>query len=385
MPPAHAFGGAAKRINRNGGLGMRVRSYLKMASAVAGVCLAMKFLAVASVGQESITAARSTSLFPAAGPKIPLGLVPIIWPENNAYTPAKAELGWLLFFDKRLSSDGSVSCASCHAPEHAFTDAAPVSTGIGSKKGGRSAPTIINRVYGAAQFWDGRASSLEDQAKGPIANSLEMTHEKLATKAHETTAQRLRQVKDYRKRFKDAFGTDELSIDHVAKAIATFERTVLSGNAPYDRFQAGEKAALTESQQRGMNIFFSNNARCDSCHDGAAFTTNQFANVGIGMDKPTPDWGRYNVTKDDADKGAFKTPGLREISRTGPYMHDGSIKTLEDVVEHYNKGGIKNRWLHQDIRPLKLSVQDKKDLVSFLHALNGEGWQHIKAPTAFPK
>lgn len=364
---------------------MRFRSYLKVSAAVVGLGLAMKHLPAPSAGQESARAVRTSSLFPAEGPKIPLGLVPIHWPKHNGYTPAKAELGWLLFFDNRLSSDGSVSCASCHAPEHAFTDAAPFSTGIGKKKGGRSAPSVINRVYGAAQFWDGRASSLEDQAKGPIANSLEMTHEKIAVKAHETTVQRLRQIKDYRKRFKDVFGVAELNIDHVAQAIATFERTILSGNSAYDRFNAGEKTALSEGQQRGMNVFFSNNARCDSCHDGAAFTTNQFANVGIGMDRPTPDWGRYNVTKNEADKGAFKTPGLRDISRTGPYMHDGSIKTLKEVVEHYDKGGIKNRWLHQDIRPLKLSVQDKKDLVSFLHALDGEGWQHIKAPTALPK
>jgi cytochrome c peroxidase len=160
---------------------------------------------------------------------------------------------------------------------------------------------------------------------------------------------------------------------------------VLSGNSPYDRFKAGDKSALDESQQRGMKIFFSNNARCDSCHDGAAFTTNQFANIGIGMDKPMPDLGRYIVTKNEADKGAFKTPGLREISRTGPYMHDGSLKTLEEVVEHYDKGGVKNKWLHQDIRPLKLTVENKKDLVSFLKALNGEGWQQFQAPAYLPK
>lgn len=324
-------------------------------------------------------------MFPADGPAIPLGLVPIIWPDDNPYTPAKAELGWLLFFDKRLSSDGTVACASCHSPSHGFTDGQGVSTGIGRQKGGRSAASIINRVYGAAQFWDGRASSLEEQAKGPLANSVEMTQEKDTAKAHDTTVQRLRQVPDYRRRFKEVFETEAFTIDHVAMAIATFERTILSGNAAYDRFKAGDKSALTVGQQRGMNIFFSNNARCDSCHDGAAFTTNQFANIGIGMDKAAPDLGRFLITKNDADKGAFKTPGLREITRTGPYMHDGSLKSLEEVVEHYNKGGIKNRWLHQDIRPLNLSNQDKRDLVEFLHALSGEGWQHIQAPTVFPQ
>lgn len=327
----------------------------------------------------------ATPMFPKDGPKVPLGLVPIVWPEDNPYSAEKAELGWLLFFDKRLSTDGTVSCASCHAPEHGFTDGSAVSTGIGKQKGGRSAPTVINRVYGFAQFWDGRAYSLEDQAKGPIANPIEMTLEKDAAKAHAACVECLRQVKGYRERFKAVFGTEEFTIDHVAKAIATFERTVLSGNSAFDRFKAGDKNALNESQQRGMKVFFSNNARCDSCHDGAAFTTNQFANIGIGMDKPNPDLGRYMVTKNEADKGAFKTPGLRDIARTAPYMHDGSLKTLEDVVEHYDKGGVKNKWLHQDIKPLKLSVQDKKDLVQFLHALNGEGWQHIKAPATLPK
>jgi cytochrome c peroxidase len=316
---------------------------------------------------------------------VPLGLIPIIWPDDNPYTPAKAELGWLLFFDKRLSSDHSVSCASCHSPAHGFTDGQAVSTGINAQKGGRSAPSVINRVYGALQFWDGRAFSLEDQAKGPIANPIEMTKEKDASKAHQACVDCLKQVPGYRKRFNDVFGTENFTIDHVAMAIATFERTVLSGNSAVDRFKAGDKDALTESQQRGMKIFFSRNARCDSCHDGAAFTTNQFANIGIGMDKPNPDLGRYNVTKKDSDKGAFKTPGLRDIARTAPYMHDGSLKTLEEVVEHYDKGGVKSQWLHQDIKPLKLTVQDKKDLVEFLKGLNGEGWQHIKAPTSLPQ
>ncbi len=355
----------------------------RMLTVIVALGVAWKLVAGSNAGPAKV--ATAAELFPAEGPKVPLGLVEIQWPDDNRYTPAKAELGWLLFFDTRLSSDGSVSCASCHAPEHAFGDGRHVSTGIGGQKGGRSAPTVINRVYGALQFWDGRAASLEDQVKGPLANPIEMTSEKNADKAHAAVVERLSKVSDYRKRFKSVFGSDDITIDRVAKAIATFERCVLSGNSPYDRFKAGDKKALTESQQRGMDIFFSNNARCDACHDGAAFTTNQFANVGIGMDKPNPDLGRYLVTKKEEDKGAFKTPGLREIARTGPYMHDGSLKTLEEVVEHYDKGGIKNQWLHQDIRPLKLTKQNKTDLVAFLHALNGEGWQQFKAPTTFPK
>ncbi|MBM3993793.1 MAG: cytochrome-c peroxidase [Planctomycetes bacterium] len=351
-----------------------------------GVALLIICLA-STIGSANFFNSKSTAnpLFPGDGPKIPLGLVEIVWPDDNEYTPDKAELGWLLFFDKRLSSDGSVSCASCHAPDHAFGDGAPVSTGIGRQNGGRSAPTVINRAYGLLQFWDGRASSLEAQAKGPIANPIEMTTEKDAAKAHATCIERLREVKEYRKRFKSVFGTEDFTIDHVAKAIATFERMVISGNSAYDKYKAGDKSAMSENQVRGMKVFFSNNARCDSCHDGAAFTTNQFANIGIGMDKPNPDLGRYNVTKAEADKGAFKTPGLRDIARAAPYMHDGSLKTLEEVVEHYDKGGTKNPWLHQDIRPLKLTKGEKADLVAFLHALNGEGWQQFKAPTYTPK
>lgn len=318
-------------------------------------------------------------LFPTDGPKVPLGLLPIQWPEDNPYSPAKAELGWLLYFDPRLSSDGTVSCASCHDPKFGFTDGQQFSKGIRGQFGGRSAPTVINRAYSLAQFWDGRAATLEEQAKGPIANPIEMGH------AHDECAQCIAAVPGYRKRFAEVFGPGKITIDHIAQAIATFERTVLSGNSPYDKFKAGDTKALNDSQKRGMEIFFSNNARCDSCHEGVNFTNGMYANVGIGMDKPNPDLGRFVVSKKEEDKGAFKTPTLRDVANTGPYMHDGRFKTLEEVVEHYNKGGIKNNWLHQDIRPLNLSDQNKKDLVEFLKALSGEGWQQIKAPAELPK
>jgi cytochrome c peroxidase len=314
-------------------------------------------------------------------PKPPLGLPAVIWPEDNPYTPEKAELGWLLYFDKRLSSDHSVSCASCHAPDKAFTDRMHVSTGIKGQKGGRSAPTVINRAYSTAQFWDGRAASLEDQAKGPIANPIEMTHAADATAAHEACVECLRAIPGYVQRFEKVFGTKKITIDHIAQAIATFERTVLSGNAPYDRYEAGDKSAMTEAQVRGMKVFF-DKAQCDRCHLGFNFTDGSYENIGIGMDKPMPDLGRYNVTKREQDKGAFKTPTLREIEHTAPYMHDGSLKTLEEVVEHYDKGGIKNPYLNERMAPLKLTAQDKADLVSFLKALSGEGWQHIRAPSA---
>ena len=317
-------------------------------------------------------------------PKPPLGLPVVQWPEDNPYSAAKVELGKLLYFDKRLSSDGSVSCASCHSTEKAFTDGEPSSTGIGGQKGGRSAPTVINRAYSTQQFWDGRAASLEEQAKGPIANPIEMTSEKNADAAHAAVVKRLRGVPGYVQRFEKVFGTKEFTIDDVAKAVATFERTVYSGNAPYDRYNAGEKKAMTAAQIRGMDVFF-NKAACDSCHLGFNFTDGSYVNIGIGMDKPKPDLGRFLVTGKDEDKGAFKTPTLREVEHHSPYMHDGSLKTLEEVVEHYNKGGIKNPHLDQRMKPLKLSKEGKSDLVAFLKALSGEGWQQIKAPEKFPE
>lgn len=318
--------------------------------------------------------------FPDKAPKPPLGLPTAFWPEENPYSKDKAELGWLLYFDKRLSSDGTIACASCHAPEKAFTDGAAVSVGIKGQKGARSAPTVINRAYSTLQFWDGRAESLEEQAKGPIANPLEMTLEKVADKAHEASLSRLKAVPGYVKRFKKVFESDKVHIDDVAKAIATFERTVYSGNAPFDRYQDGDKKAMTDEQIRGMDVFY-NKAACDACHIGFNFTDGSFANIGIGMDKRDPDLGRYLITGREEEKGAFKTPTLREIEHTGPYMHDGRFNTLEQVVEHYDDGGIKNKYLDQRIKPLKLSKQDKSDLVAFLKALSGEGWQNIKEPT----
>lgn len=338
-------------------------------------------LPFAVVGLIPLLSAEPSSDKP---PKPPLGLAPVQWPEDNPYSVAKVELGRLLYFDKRVSSDGSVACASCHAPEKGFTDGAAVSTGIGGQKGGRSAPTVINRAYSTLQFWDGRAATLEEQAKGPIANPIEMTSEKSGEAAHDACVARLRKLPGYVKQFEQVFGTKTFNIDHVAQAIATFERTVLSGNAPFDRYNHGDKKAMSESQVRGMNIFF-NKAACDSCHLGFNFTDGSYVNIGIGMDKKDPDLGRYAVSKKDEDKGAFKTPTLRDIEHTGPYMHDGSLKTLEEIVEHYNKGGIKNDHLDQRLKPLKLSAQDKKDLVAFLRALSGEGWQHIKPPEKFPQ
>ncbi|HXB68616.1 MAG TPA: cytochrome c peroxidase [Candidatus Acidoferrales bacterium] len=313
-----------------------------------------------------------------APPKVPLGLPAFEWPKDNQYSAAKVELGRYLYFDRRLSVDDSVSCSSCHQPEHGFTDGAPVSTGIKAQKGGRSAPTVINRAYSLAQFWDGRAASLEEQAKGPMANPIEMGN------SHAALAQKLSSIAGYRALFAKAFGSEEVTIDKTAKAIACFERTVLSGNAPYDRYKRGDKRAMTPEQVRGMSVFI-DKAKCDACHEGANFTLNAYANLGVGADAPEPDVGRYAVTKDPRDWGVFKTPTLREIEHTAPYMHDGSLQTLEDVVAFYDKGGIKNKNLDEKIKPLHLTDQNKKDLVAFLRALSGEGWQNAKAPAQFPQ
>ena len=311
--------------------------------------------------------------------EVPLGLLPIRFPKENPYTPEKRELGRLLYYDKRLSADGTVACATCHAPENSFADSKSVSSGIRDQKGGRSAPTVFNRAYSLAQFWDGRAKTLEEQAGGPMQNPIEMGN------THDVVVNTLRGIPGYRARFKQVFGSEEFGIDEVTKAIATYERTVLSGNSPYDRYKAGNKKALSAEQVRGMDVYF-NKAKCDQCHEGVNLTANSFHNIGVGADKPNPDEGRSAVTKNLADWGAFKTPTLREIARTAPYMHDGSIATLEEVVDYYDKGGVANKNLDERMKPLKLSAGDKKDLVEFLKALNGEGWQaKLVAPTVFPK
>ena len=308
---------------------------------------------------------------------IPLGLPPIAWPADNPYTPEKADLGRLLYFDPRLSADNSVSCATCHAPKYAFTDALPVSDGIGHQKGARNAPSIINGAYSTVEFWDGRAPSLEQQAIGPMANPVEMGN------TQDGVVSKLKAIPGYRSLFAKAFGTEDFTIDQVAKAIATFERTVLSGNSPYDRYQAGNKKAMTAPQIRGLKLF--QKVKCDKCHKDSNFTDNAFHNVGVGIDQPHPDEGRYAVTHDAKDWGAFKTPTLRDVAETPPYMHDGSIKTLKEVVDLYDKGGKLNKNLDKDIKPLKLTSDQRADLVEFLRALTGDSWQKTQAPDKLPE
>ena len=312
---------------------------------------------------------------------IPFGLeeTKVIIPEDNPLTKEKIELGRLLVFDKRLSKDNTIACMSCHLAKFAFTDGKPVSTGIRGQKGGRSAPASLNRVFSSAQFWDGRAATLEEQSVGPFINPIEH-----GFASHDEMIAKMKKIAGYRKLFMQVFGED-ITIGNVGKAIASFQRTILSGNSPADRFDQGqEEGAISAAAQQGL-ILFREKARCTKCHSGFNFTDEKFHNLGIGWDDNKVDLGRYMVTTNPEDIGAFKTPTLREIARSAPYMHDGRFKTLEEVVNFYNKGGVKNP--HQDplIIPLELTDEEKRDLVQFLHTLNGEGWQHVSAPKAFPK
>lgn len=315
--------------------------------------------------------------------QVPTGLAPIPWPEDNPYSEKKAELGRYLFFDKRLSGDGTVSCATCHDPSKGWTDQLPVSTGIGGNKGTRNAQTCINSAYWKQLFWDGRAPSLEEQCKGPLANPVEMALSDDPHVAYKNCHQRLFSIKGYRAMFKEAFGSEDFTIDQVAQAIATYERTILSGNSKFDQYIMGDKTALNEEQIQGMKLF--NRKNCATCHFGLTFSDNKFNNIGVGMDKPNPDLGRYNITHDPKDWGAFRTPGLRDVFDSPPYMHDGSIKTLEEVIDYYDRGGNKNKNLHPAMIPLHLKPEEKKALLSFLEALNGEGWQHVVPPEKFPE
>ncbi len=288
-------------------------------------------------------------------------------PDKNPMSQAKIELGRKLYFDPRLSKDGQISCATCHAPEKGFSDGRPNSLGVNRQAGSRNAPTVMNRLFSKEQFWDGRAADLEDQALGPIQNPIEMGH------TLEGMISNLEKIQAYAPEFQAAFGAPGITAEKVGMAIATYERAVLAGNAPYDRYQAGDKTAMSESAVRGMNLFNdAQKANCVTCHAGFNFTDESYHNLGVGMDKPNPDWGRFTVTKNNFDKGAFKTPTLRNVTQSSPYMHDGGETTLLEVVNLYDRGGIKNQWLSKEIKPLHLTDQDKADLVAFLEALTGE-------------
>ena len=313
----------------------------------------------------------------------PLGLPPVPIPADNPPTAETIALGRRLYYDTGLSVDNTVSCATCHNPGMGFTDNKAVSTGVHGKTGTRSAPTVINSAYYTTQFWDGRADSLEAQAAGPMANPVEMAHTLTGVVEH------LQKDAGYRDEFKKAWGTDQITIDMVTKSIASFERTVIAGNSPFDRFYYGrDKSAMSESAQRGLKVFVNpKKGNCQVCHTigdkYALFTDNKFHNIGVGVDLEGKfaDTGRYALTKNEADMGAFKTPTLRNCAQTAPYMHDGSIPDLKAVVDHYIGGGNSNPHLDKEIHSLDfLTGQERADLLEFMKALTGELPKDVEAP-----
>lgn len=338
--------------------------------------------------------------------KVPLGLPQDLYdeliPKDNPMTPEKVALGEKLYFDKRLSADRTVSCATCHDPATALAESNAVGIGIRNLKGARNSPTVLNAMFHESQFWDGRAATLEDQAKLPIINSLEM-----GMKDHPEVVARVKSIPEYQSEFARVFGSEGITIDTIAKAIAAFERTQLSGNSPFDRFIAGDQKAISDAAKRGWELY-NGKARCISCHSfnpsSPFFTDFKFHNIGVAakdqnfaalarearqriMADPNKqqevvdelalrpgfsELGRYMVTRQPKDIGAFKTSPLRDIELTAPYMHNGSEKTLLDVVKFYDKGGEPNPNLDGGMRPLKLTDREMEDLVELMKTFTSD-------------
>jgi cytochrome c peroxidase len=336
---------------------------------------------------------------------VPVGATRALIPADNPQTPEKIALGMQLFFDGRLSADGTVACSTCHDPARAFTDGRPTSIGIKGGVGQRNAPTVLNALYNKTQFWDGRVNTLEEQAALPIVNPVEMGQPSL-----EAAVARIAAIEEYRQGFQRVFGR-ELNGPDLVRAIASYERTQVSFDSPFDRYIAGDKNALDDAAKRGWELF-NTQGRCNKCHalteekrDTTNFTDNDFHNIGIGIirhnvvalarqaeqriksgDTAAVDraaiqsdmsaLGRFLVTKKESDIASFKTSNLRNVLVTGPYFHDGSQATLWDVIDHYNKGaGLQNPYLDQDIQPLALKENDIDDLVAFLAALTGASYR----------
>jgi cytochrome c peroxidase len=316
-------------------------------------------------------------------PQAPLGVDIDLAALKEPPTPERVRLGRWLFYDTRLSGDGSVACATCHRPEHAFSEPTPVSSGIKGQQGTRKAPTFINQAVTVYPhfFWDGRAGSLEDQALGPIENPAEMGN------THDSMLATLAEIEGYAPYFREAFGSAAITKERVARAIADYERTRMSGNSPWDRWRRlKDEAAVSEAVKLGHELFH-DKAGCNQCHLGTNFTDSDFHNLGVGWEPETKtfrDEGRFLVTKRETDRGAFKTPTLREVSKRAPYMHDGSMATLREVVELYDRGGEKNPYLDPKMQPLDLTDQEIDALVAFMRALEGEGYQD-EPPAAFPQ
>lgn len=296
----------------------------------------------------------------------PLGLPPVPIPADNPPTAETIALGRKLYFDTKLSADQTLACASCHSPEKGYTDNAQFSSGVGGKLGGRNAPTVLNAAYNPQQFWDGRAPSLEAQAEGPIANPVEMSL------LHPEAVKRLNASAEYKPLFEKAFGPGEVTMEKVRMSIASYERTLISGNSPFDRYQfGGDKKALSPAAVRGLELFKNTErTNCTKCHTidekSALFADGKYHNLGVGLNSEgeLKDKGRQN--------GEFRTPTLRNIALTAPYMHDGSQKTLRAVVDFYVGGGSSNPFLDKEIKQLHLNNNERQDLVAFLEALTGD-------------
>ena len=287
-------------------------------------------------------------------------------PADNPLTPAKVALGERLFFEPLLSADEKLSCSSCHKPQHAFSDTVAVSPGVYGRRGTRNAPSIVNAAYGELFFWDGRAATLEDQALRPIQAPNEMDM------PLDSVLQRLGGKPEYRERFAAAFPDGEVSAPNLARALASYVRTLRSGDSPFDRFFAGDSNALSTVARDGFQLFVGR-ARCSLCHAGPTLTDQSFHNTGVAWrDGMLADSGRAAVTGTRDALGAFKTPSLRNVERTAPYMHDGSVATLEEVVEFYDGGGNPNPYQDPDIRPLNLNASERSALLAFLRSLSGK-------------
>ncbi len=282
--------------------------------------------------------------------------------SESSLNQARVALGLRLFFEPRLSAGNQMSCASCHQPGRGFSNGEPNAAGVNGQRGTRNTPTLYGVSHYQTLFWDGRSPDLEDQALAPIQNPLEM-NESLPR-----VVLKLSELPYYRVKFQQIFGT-AITAAGIAEALASFERALQLKPSAYDRYLEGQLDALTPEQERGM-ILFGRQAHCATCHKGLKMTDNKFHNLGVGMHQPQPDLGRFTVTRQPEDTGAFRTPSLRNIAQTGPYMHDGSLRTLEDVIEFYDRGGFPNPYLSHEMNPLDLSTQDKQDLLAFLRVLN---------------
>jgi cytochrome c peroxidase len=335
------------------------RTALRLPARLLPLAVAAALLpAACSSAERGAAGAEAAAAAPAAPPPA-LALHRNI-PPDNPLTPAKVALGRRLFHDPLLSADRSLACASCHRPELGFSDTLAVSPGVDGRVGRRSTPTLLNRAYGRAFFWDGRAETLEDAVLRPIRDPVE-----LALPLAELV-RRLDAEPAYREAFRRAFPGESVTQENLGRALASFVRTLITGDSPADRFAAGDSTALTREEREGRRLFFAE-ARCAQCHAGPNLTDEEFHNTGVASGSADP--GRYAVSGRDEDRGRFKTPTLREVGRRPPFMHDGSLRSLEEVIDFYDRGGGDHPLRTGRLRPLRLAPAQKQALAAFVRVL----------------